>query len=87
MDNKEFYEKTEEFAKKIINLAAEEGLTVRKTTREELEKKHEEECPKYKLLSSITDLSCRACDRSLHASVVSIIAIILSAIAIILHFV
>lgn len=29
MDNKEFYEKTEEFAKKIINLAAEEGLTVR----------------------------------------------------------
>ena len=29
MDNKEFYEKTEEFAKKIINLAAEEVLTVR----------------------------------------------------------
>lgn len=29
MDNKEFYEKTEEFAKRIINLAAEEGLTVR----------------------------------------------------------
>lgn len=29
MDRKEFYEKTEEFAKKIINLAAEEGLTVR----------------------------------------------------------
>lgn len=29
MDGKEFYEKTEEFAKKIINLAAEEGLTVR----------------------------------------------------------
>lgn len=26
---KEFYEKTEEFAKKIINLAAEERLTVR----------------------------------------------------------
>ena len=26
---KGFYEKTEEFAKKIINLAAEEGLTVR----------------------------------------------------------
>lgn len=29
MDGKRFYEKTEEFAKKIINLAAEEGLTVR----------------------------------------------------------
>lgn len=29
MDGKEFYEKTEEFAKKIINLALEEGLTVR----------------------------------------------------------
>lgn len=29
MDGKEFYKKTEEFAKKIINLAAEEGLTVR----------------------------------------------------------
>lgn len=29
MERKEFYEKTEEFAKKIINLAAEEGLTVR----------------------------------------------------------
>lgn len=29
MDGKEFYEKTEGFAKKIINLAAEEGLTVR----------------------------------------------------------
>lgn len=29
MGGKEFYEKTEEFAKKIINLAAEEGLTVR----------------------------------------------------------
>jgi len=27
MEGKEFYEKTEEFAKKIINLAAEEGLT------------------------------------------------------------
>ena len=60
---------------------------VRETTRKELEKKHEEECPKYKLLSNITDLSCRACDRSLHASVVSIMSIILSAIAIILHFV
>lgn len=33
MDNKEFYEKTEEFAKKIINLAAEEGLTVRELYR------------------------------------------------------
>lgn len=29
MDGKEFYEKTEEFAKKIIGLAADEGLTVR----------------------------------------------------------
>lgn len=29
MDGKEFYEKTEGFAKKIINLATEEGLTVR----------------------------------------------------------
>lgn len=29
MDGKEFYKKTEKFAKKIINLAAEEGLTVR----------------------------------------------------------
>lgn len=29
MDSKEFYEKTEKFAKKIINLAVEEGLTVR----------------------------------------------------------
>lgn len=29
MDGKEFYEKTEEFAKKIISLAADEGLTVR----------------------------------------------------------
>lgn len=29
MNGKEFYEKTEEFAKKIINLAADEGLTVR----------------------------------------------------------
>lgn len=28
-ESKEFYEKTEEFAKKIINLAAEERLTVR----------------------------------------------------------
>ncbi len=28
MDGKDFYEKTEEFAKKIINLAADEGLTV-----------------------------------------------------------
>lgn len=56
-------------------------------TKEELEKRHEEECPKYKLLSNITDLSCRACDRSLRASAVSIMAIILSAIAIILHFV
>lgn len=27
VDGKEFYEKTEEFAKKIINLAAEEELT------------------------------------------------------------
>lgn len=27
MDNKEFYEKTEEFAKKIINLAEEEDLS------------------------------------------------------------
>lgn len=29
MDRKEFYEKTEEFAKKIISIAADEGLTVR----------------------------------------------------------
>lgn len=29
MDGKEFYKKTEEFAKKIINLSTEEGLTVR----------------------------------------------------------
>lgn len=29
MDNKEFLEKTEEFAKKIIRLAKDEGLTVR----------------------------------------------------------
>lgn len=29
MDNKEFFEKTEEFAKKIIRLAKEENLTVR----------------------------------------------------------
>lgn len=29
MDGKEFYEKTEKFAKKIIGLAADEGLTVR----------------------------------------------------------
>lgn len=29
MDGKEFMEKTEEFAKKIIRLAANEGLTVR----------------------------------------------------------
>lgn len=29
MDGKEFYEKTEEFSKKIIGLAADEGLTVR----------------------------------------------------------
>lgn len=29
MDGREFYVKTEEFAKKIINLAADEGLTVR----------------------------------------------------------
>lgn len=29
MDNKEFYEKTEEFAKKIVRMAKEDGLTVR----------------------------------------------------------
>lgn len=29
MDGKEFHEKTEEFAKKIISLAADEDLTVR----------------------------------------------------------
>ena len=29
MDGKEFYEKTEEFAKKIIRLAKNDGLTVR----------------------------------------------------------
>lgn len=29
MNGKEFYEKTEKFAKKIIGLAADEGLTVR----------------------------------------------------------
>lgn len=29
MDNKEFYEKTEEFAKKIARMAKEDGLTVR----------------------------------------------------------
>lgn len=29
MDNKEFYEKTEEFAKKIVRMAKENGLTVR----------------------------------------------------------
>lgn len=29
MDSKEFYEKTEEFAKKIINFAVEDGLTVK----------------------------------------------------------
>lgn len=29
MDNKEFYEKAEEFAKKIIRIAKEDGLTVR----------------------------------------------------------
>lgn len=33
MDGKEFYKKTEEFAKKIINLAAEEGLTVREFSK------------------------------------------------------
>ena len=29
MDGKEFYEKTEEFAKKIIMLAKDDGLTIR----------------------------------------------------------
>lgn len=29
MEVKEFYKKTEEFSKKIINLAVEEGMTVR----------------------------------------------------------
>lgn len=29
VDNKEFYEKTEEFAKKIVSMAKENGLTVR----------------------------------------------------------
>ena len=29
MDNKEFFEKTEEFAKKIVRMAKEDGLTVR----------------------------------------------------------
>lgn len=29
MDSKEFFEKTEEFAKKIIRMAKEDGLTVR----------------------------------------------------------
>ena len=29
MDNKVFYEKTEEFAKKIVSMAKENGLTVR----------------------------------------------------------
>lgn len=33
MDGKEFYEKTEKFAKKIICLAADEGLTVRELCR------------------------------------------------------
>lgn len=33
MEGKEFYEKTEEFAKKIINLAADEGLTVREVRK------------------------------------------------------
>lgn len=28
MDSKEFYEKTEEFAKKIVSLAADDGFTV-----------------------------------------------------------
>lgn len=29
VDNKEYYEKTEEFAKKIVRMAKEDGLTVR----------------------------------------------------------
>lgn len=33
MDGKEFYVKTEEFAKKIINLAANEELTVREVCK------------------------------------------------------
>ena len=56
-------------------------------TREELDKKHEEECPNWKLLQGMNRCLERVVDDSLHALVVSIIAIILSAIAIILHFV
>ena len=56
-------------------------------TKEELDKKHEEECPNWKLLQGMNRCLERVVDDSLHALVVSIIAIILSAIAIILHFV
>lgn len=57
------------------------------TTKEELDKQHEKECPNWKLLQGINRCLDRAVDDSLHALVVSIIAIILSAITTILHFV
>lgn len=56
-------------------------------TKEELDKKHEEECPNWKLLCGMNRCLDKAVDDSLHGLVLSIIAIILSAIAIILHFV
>ena len=56
-------------------------------TREKLEKKHEEECPNWKLLEGLTNATCTSVDDSLHALVISIISIILSVISIILHFV
>lgn len=56
-------------------------------TMEELEKKHEEECPNWKLLQGLTNATCTSVNDSLHALVISIISIILSAISIILRFV
>ena len=56
-------------------------------TKEELDKKHEEECLNWELLCGMNRCLDRAVDDSLHGLVLSNIAIVLSAIAIILHFV
>lgn len=56
-------------------------------TREELDKKHEEECPNWNLICGINNCLDRAVDDSLHGLVLSIIAIILAGISIGLHFV
>lgn len=56
-------------------------------TKEELERKHEDECPNWKLLCGMNRCLGRAVDDSLHGLVLSIIAIILAGISIGLHFV